>query len=239
MSKTIIVIIIIVVAVGLGYWFYQLASAPQGTNGAEAKSCGIDSDCLVFGETGDCDCGCYNQNNLPSGAGGECFCAGPTACKCVNNKCEGVFGEEISGFDECLEAGYPVLESYPRQCRTSDGKEFIEDIGNELEKSDLIRVSRPRPNEIIGSPLEIRGEARGFWFFEASFPVKLFDDNGSLLAVIPAQALGDWMTGDFVPFEAEIEFQLPETRKGILILEKDNPSGLPEYEDELEIPVRF
>ncbi len=145
----------------------------------------------------------------------------------------------INSFEECVSAGYPVLESYPRQCKTPDGQTFIEDIGDELEKFDLIRVSTPRPNQTIQSPLVIKGEARGFWFFEADFPVKLLDGNGNLITQGIAQAQSDWMTEDFVPFQAEIEFDIPETEKGTLILEKDNPSGLPENADELRIPVRF
>ena len=47
------------------------------------------------------------------------------------------------------------------------------------------------------------------------------------------------MTKDFVPFKAELEFSLPSTETGVLILEKDNPSGLPENDDELRIPIRF
>ena len=43
-------------------------------------------------------------------------------------------------------------------------------IGNELEKADMIRVDAPRPNQVIQSPLTVKGEARGAWFFEASFP---------------------------------------------------------------------
>jgi hypothetical protein len=106
-------------------------------------------------------------------------------------------------------------------------------------KEDLIRVEIPRANEIIFSPLVIKGEARGFWFFEASFPIKLFDENGNLLATAIAQAKSDWMTEDFVPFEAELEFKTPETEKGILVLEKENPSGLPENADELRMPIIF
>ena len=148
-------------------------------------------------------------------------------------------GVSVNNFEECIAKGYPVLESYPRQCRTPDGKTFIEDIGNELEKQNLIRVSKPRPNEIVESPLKIEGEARGGWFFEASFPVKLFDDNGFLLGITPAQALGNWMTEDFVEFSATLPFAVPSASKGKLILEKDNPSGLPEHADELIIPVYF
>lgn len=145
----------------------------------------------------------------------------------------------ISDFEECVSAGYPVLESYPRQCKTPEGKTFTEDIGNELEKSDLIKIDDPRPNQIIESPLFIKGEARGNWYFEADFPVKLFDDNGFLLGITIAQALEDWMTEDFVPFNATLSFAVPSTPKGRLVLEKDNPSGLPEHADELIVPVYF
>ena len=31
-------------------------------------------------------------------------------------------------FEECAAAGNPVMESYPRQCRTPDGKHFVEEI---------------------------------------------------------------------------------------------------------------
>jgi len=117
--------------------------------------------------------------------------------------------------------------------------EFVGDKGNILEKQNLIRVNKPLSNALVQSPLRVEGEARGYWFFEASFPVRLVDENGRELGGSIAQALSDWMTEDFVPFEATFEFQLPTTKKGTLILEKDNPSGLPENADELRIPVRF
>jgi len=34
----------------------------------------------------------------------------------------------ITNFDECAAAGNPVMESYPRQCRTSDGRLFVEEV---------------------------------------------------------------------------------------------------------------
>ncbi len=142
-----------------------------------------------------------------------------------------------STFEECVVAGYPVLESYPRQCRTREGRAFVEDIGNELEKTDLIRTNTPRPNQPISSPLVIEGEARGTWFFEGDFPIHLLDENGNTIGTTVAQAQGEWMTEDFVPFQAELEFSVPVTNRGTLILEKDNPSGLPENADELRVPV--
>jgi len=104
---------------------------------------------------------------------------------------------------------------------------------------DLIRVFTPQANEKISSPLLITGEARGFWFFEATFPLKLLDDQGNIIVQHYAQVKGDWMTEDFVPFESELVFEAPTTQKGWLVLEKDNPSSLPENADELRIPIIF
>ena len=36
----------------------------------------------------------------------------------------------INSFDDCANAGYPIMESYPRQCKTPDGTNYIEDITN-------------------------------------------------------------------------------------------------------------
>jgi len=35
---------------------------------------------------------------------------------------------EINSFEDCINAGYPAMESYPRQCRTDDGKHFVEEV---------------------------------------------------------------------------------------------------------------
>src|SRR3989344_2201551 len=106
--------------------------------------------------------------------------------------------------------------------------------------TELIRVTTPVPGALVRSPLVVSGQARGNWYFEASFPIRLFDSEGKELAVSVAQAQGDWMTTEFVPFETKLIFISPPTsRVGTLVLQKDNPSGLSEYDDELRIPVRF
>ncbi len=164
--------------------------------------------------------------------------AGFLTWKYLSNKAEIA---KISSFDECVAKNFPVLESYPRQCKTPDGRTFAEDVGNALDKQDLIKVTEPLPNAVIQSPLTIRGEARGFWFFEASFPVQLLDGNGNEVPLNPSYIMtqGEWMTENFVPFEAQIEFQKPATKTGTLILKKDNPSDLPQNADQLIIPVSF
>ena len=106
--------------------------------------------------------------------------------------------------------------------------------------ADLIRLETPSPIEAITSPLTVTGEARGSWYFEGSFPVVLVDWDGLIIAESVATAQGEWMTEDFVPFRATLEFEIPAYgERGALILRKDNPSDRPELDDALEVPIRF
>ena len=110
---------------------------------------------------------------------------------------------------------------------------------NYSEKNLKILVFSPREFETIESPYRVMGMAKGMWFFEASFPIKLFDEKDNLLSVSLATALSDWMTEDFVPFVSEINFESPETESGYLLFQKDNPTGLPEVDDEYRLPIKF
>jgi hypothetical protein len=42
----------------------------------------------------------------------------------------------INSFEDCANAGYPVMESYPRQCRTPDGRTFVEVISHECTEEE-------------------------------------------------------------------------------------------------------
>jgi hypothetical protein len=162
--------------------------------------------------------------------------------RCVKNWIEVDNPEryQVTNFMTCSDAGYPIMESYPRQCLAPHGKTYTEEIGNEIEKIDLIIIDYPRPGTKITSPLNIRGQARGTWFFEGDFPVVLTDWDGRIIAEGHATAQGEWMTEDFVNFTARLEFEKPELYdRGSLILQKDNPSDLPENDDALEISIFF
>lgn len=145
----------------------------------------------------------------------------------------------VTNFETCVNKGYAILESYPRSCKTPEGQTFVENIGNEIERANLIKVENPRPNQIITNPLVIKGQARGTWFFEASFPIHLYDGNGREIAQTIAQSTSNWMTEEFVPFEAVLTFIAPDTESGTLVFAKDNPSGLKENDDELRMPIKF
>ncbi|MDO8584572.1 MAG: Gmad2 immunoglobulin-like domain-containing protein [bacterium] len=103
----------------------------------------------------------------------------------------------------------------------------------------LIVIFTPKADDVIASPLAFSGKARGYWFFEASFPVRVFDASGAELGVGIAQAEDEWMTEDFVPFSGSVEFRAPGTPTGKVVFQKDNPSGLLEHDAAVEVPVRF
>lgn len=164
---------------------------------------------------------------------------------------------KISNFEECAKY-FPVREIYPEQCATSDGRTFTREMPPIEENIPIspvetststvatgtattdprIRVETPKANTKVTSPLVVRGEARGTWYFEASFPAKLLDEKGNVIAQTPAQAKGEWMTENFVPFEAVLTFTAT-SGKGTLVLERDNPSGLPQNDAQVRIPVTW
>ncbi|XKT74829.1 MAG: Gmad2 immunoglobulin-like domain-containing protein [Patescibacteria group bacterium UBA2163] len=152
-------------------------------------------------------------------------------------------------FEECVAQGNPVMESYPRQCRDQAGALFVEDVTRDWEAAytnaseDLIVVNSPEVGDSVSSPLTISGEARGYWFFEATFPIVIVDWDGRIIAEHYAEAEGDWMTEEFVPFTATLEFDTPTAgaliNRGAIILQRSNASGLPENDAALEIPIVF
>lgn len=98
----------------------------------------------------------------------------------------------------------------------------------------------PLPNTILSSGTTLTGRARGPWYFEASFPIELRDANNVLIAKTVAQAQGDWMTENFVPFTAVITFPpQPAGSQGILTFKNDNPSGEPQNSMMFDVPVVF
>lgn len=156
----------------------------------------------------------------------------------------------VSTFEECA-LRYPVMESYPRQCMTPDGRTFTEVLpeapithdeepANIAGIDDLIEIESPTINQTVTSPLTITGTARGFWYFEASFPIEIRDASGVIIANSYAEAQSEWMTEDFVPFEATIAFPAQDKgSKGTLILRKDNPSGDPSRDQHVSVPITF
>lgn len=45
-----------------------------------------------------------------------------------NTQGNNVASDVINNFEECAEAGYPIMESYPEQCKTPDGRTFAREV---------------------------------------------------------------------------------------------------------------
>jgi hypothetical protein len=164
--------------------------------------------------------------------------AGATlSVRCLRNgvevseqQCDPMFGDEVvreGSVDPLVwETEQAILKSF----------RFLSDS----EQEALVRVTQPKANDTIVSPLTVTGEARGTWYFEASFPIVLEDASGNVLVQTYGQAQGDWMTTEFVPFVSpSVSFDPGTATNGFLVVKKDNPSGLPENDAEVKIPVVF
>lgn len=106
-------------------------------------------------------------------------------------------------------------------------------------KDTALRVMSPEPHAVVSEEFTITGEARGWWFFEASFPILLLDADGKEIGRALGEAQEEWMTEDFVPFRATMRASFGGAEEGMLVLQRDNPSGLPDNDAEIRIPLRF
>lgn len=110
----------------------------------------------------------------------------------------------------------------------------------EKEKvSDKIKVENPLPNIEVNSPLKLKGQARGNWFFEATAPVQILDKDGKTLGESFVRTDENWMTSDFVSFSGTIKFDAPSDERGYVVFWRANPSGKPENKEFYKLPVIF
>lgn len=149
---------------------------------------------------------------------------------------------KILSFLDCEAAGYPVMESYPRQCRTNDGRTFAEELPAPEPTyvnatADNIKVTSPTPGSVTGKPITVMGEARGGWYFEASFPIEVRNSAGAVIATGHAEAQSDWMTSEFVPFVGTIAIPANYIGEAVLVFMNDNPSGMSENARSVSFPI--
>ena len=100
-----------------------------------------------------------------------------------------------------------------------------------------IVVSSPQPNASVAQSFTVSGEAPNTWYFEAVFPVQVRDDNGDVIGRGEAQAQTDWTISGTVPFTANLTVDASYHGPATLILHNDNPSGLPENDDSIAVPI--
>ena len=77
----------------------------------------------------------------------------------------------------------------------------------------------------VTNGMKITGTART-WYFEASFPVYIEKEDGTVLATLIAQAQDDWMVDAYVPFEVTLDFDIAEETAAIIVFTEEDVSGL-------------
>ena len=96
---------------------------------------------------------------------------------------------KISNFEDCVNAGYPIMESYPRQCKTPDGRTFTE----------IIPSTEPQP---IGPNTKVFTEPPEFKerITKKPFGIKISPENSP----ISPERFSGYHTGiDYETFENE------------------------------------
>lgn len=123
---------------------------------------------------------------------------------------------------------------------TSKNQEPADEVLDLIHVDELFSNDSTYTYNTLEPSITFTGKARGTMFFEASFPVVVTDDIGTIVAQGIAQAQGDWMTEDFVPFSVTLTMiDSPTTATGKILFKKDNPSGLPEHDYTHLVPITF
>ena len=131
-------------------------------------------------------------------------------------------------------AATPTIPAFKTFSRTNTDFTVLAEYHNATQND--IRVTEPESHNRLDSTFVIEGEARGPWYFEATFPVEIRTPSGETLIETFIMTDEEWMTEDFVPFSEEITVA-DYTGPATLYLHKQNASGEPERDAWLAIPV--
>lgn len=108
-----------------------------------------------------------------------------------------------------------------------------------LPSASPVIILSPNISEALKSPQKIIGLIDKSWVFEGSFPVELFDSQYRSLVKVTGLA-PNWLEDDskYTNFTATLNFSTNQTN-GYLKFKNDNPSGLPQNNKYIDIPVFF
>lgn len=137
-------------------------------------------------------------------------------------------------FTECARY-FAVKDTTPRSCTNGAGTTLVEDLGNSVELAKEIELTSPRPNDIIASPVKIRGQALGSWYDGSTVEVRVLDIYRNEIAKGEANTAAYTNQIKFAPFEGVVTFTKPVfgTTGSVVIVNKSDDSI------SLEIPVVF
>lgn len=117
---------------------------------------------------------------------------------------------------------------------------LVDRKGGDSPRPDAgVQVVSPRVGDVVRSPFTVTGTAPSDWYFDGEFPVRLLDSRGTVLGKSQAKSQRGWTRANAVPFVARFTFRRARTGDGVLILEKEIPSGRRTNPVVWRVPVRF
>ncbi len=144
-------------------------------------------------------------------------------------------------FEECMTAGYPIMESYPRRCAVPGGETFTENVSSagsqssdDTQASVNIIVTSPLEGQLVGKSFKITGEAR---VFENTVRYRVSGENDAVLidTYTTANSLD---IGQFGPFEITVDASAVSGKEGVIEVFQDSAQDGSEI-DKVTIHVRF
>lgn len=222
---------------GLGAEISCLLAQPAGRAGLQPGVVRAGSYSTArFGELGEGAAGSYSRGELYRlWTGAACY---EFELRQVLTRFENYPSGAVTEFTAADQAELgEVLEGVVRSVSLAGGTVPEWPSGGSSHLEAFVRLDAPAAGEEVTSPLDLEGEAVGPWFFEGSFPVALVTPTGESLAASFVTAEGEWMTPGFVPFTGELGFEVKEPTEALLLLRRDNPSGLPEHDAAARIPL--
>lgn len=140
-AKNILIIFVVAVLAVISFFMYGNWNAPSHLLSESEARAIAEKTCIKGGES--LSSGSYNENSktwwfdanlnaTQQGCNPACVVSEDTKSAEINPRCTGLIppGSEIDSFNDCVAAGNPVMESYPRKC-SAGGKTFVEEIGGE------------------------------------------------------------------------------------------------------------
>ncbi|TSD01583.1 MAG: Uncharacterized protein Greene07144_164 [Parcubacteria group bacterium Greene0714_4] len=142
----------------------------------------------------------------------------------------------VATFDECIKAGYAVIDSFPKRCLDNESIVHIEDVGNMVEMQNEIQINAPERNTVITANLVILGKARKDWFVDGKISGSLVDTEGIVLGQFVAEAEKGNINKTLREFSGKMIWRLRDTDalKGSIVLKKGKVTGTG---SEIRMPV--
>ncbi len=144
---------------------------------------------------------------------------------------------KVASFDECVDAGFAVTDALPSRCLDAEGTVHTEYVGNIVEMMDVIRITKPKRNTVVISPVIVEGEVLDAWFLNGTFTATLVDARGAILGTSKVESQPGVRTGGFTRFSTKLDWNTSISKEvhGTLFLQKNVRSV--GSRRELQVPI--